>query len=480
MENIPSAILKFLNILFKRKKTIALYFIVTGVTVAIGTYFKEPTFEAKAQILIKLGRENLYAPPNETGNLVKFTSEDQILPEIEMLQSSALAEKVIDKMGLKTLYDDMDLQSAVMKFQNSLIVTGNKTSNLITILFRHKNPKLSSMAVNTLVSVYLDQHLKIHKSPQSHAFFEEQAKIFKNKLETSEGNLSRFKSENNLTALDEEQNLLLNQIANLDIESNKLAGEAVETKNRIQELQLQLKDIPKNILQEEEVEHNPLLIGSLEEKLTGLELKEAELLTKYNPENRLVQNVRSEITVIRSKLSEQKSKRYGRSYTGPNTIYQQLQKNLLEDVVRQKAVVAKIDVVKSQLVELQSKLDKLNKIEVQFDNLKQSIEIDRQNYVLYLSKVEEARISNEMDEKKISNVNVIESANVPFQPVGPSKKMSFLFQIFLALIGGIALAFLLEYFNNTMDMPSEVENILQLPVIASIPDFKKIEFKRVT
>jgi len=50
----------FLHILFKRKIHIPLFFGATVGTMAIGTLAAKPTYVAMSQILIKVGRENIY------------------------------------------------------------------------------------------------------------------------------------------------------------------------------------------------------------------------------------------------------------------------------------------------------------------------------------------------------------------------------------------------------------------------------------
>ena len=52
----------FLHVVFKRKNQIILFFLATVCTVVIGTFVEKPTYEAKAQILVKIGRENVYVP----------------------------------------------------------------------------------------------------------------------------------------------------------------------------------------------------------------------------------------------------------------------------------------------------------------------------------------------------------------------------------------------------------------------------------
>ena len=58
----PSSLRDFLYILFKRKVQILLFFFGTVCVVTIGTFLMPPTYEATSQILVKVGRENLYVP----------------------------------------------------------------------------------------------------------------------------------------------------------------------------------------------------------------------------------------------------------------------------------------------------------------------------------------------------------------------------------------------------------------------------------
>ena len=54
----------FLHVFFKRKIPILLFFGVTVCVVAIGSFMQKPRYEATAQILVKMGRENIYVPTN--------------------------------------------------------------------------------------------------------------------------------------------------------------------------------------------------------------------------------------------------------------------------------------------------------------------------------------------------------------------------------------------------------------------------------
>lgn len=81
-----------LRVLFKRKTQILLFFAATFVTVAAATFIAKPTFQADAQILVKLGRESIYMPASGSSSpVINFNREEQINSEIEILKSRSLA-----------------------------------------------------------------------------------------------------------------------------------------------------------------------------------------------------------------------------------------------------------------------------------------------------------------------------------------------------------------------------------------------------
>ena len=85
----------FLHILFKRKSQILVFFFATFCTVAIGTFVTKPTYEAKAQILVKVGRESMYVPATGSGNpVISINREEQINSEIEILKGRSLIQDV--------------------------------------------------------------------------------------------------------------------------------------------------------------------------------------------------------------------------------------------------------------------------------------------------------------------------------------------------------------------------------------------------
>jgi uncharacterized protein involved in exopolysaccharide biosynthesis len=480
----------FLHVVFKRRTEIILFFAVTVIIVALGTLLAKPTYEATSQILVKIGRENLYVPPSSNMTpVINSRGEEQINSEIEILKSQPLAKEVVALLGPTTIYQELKDESprtpktidgnaqalqtpvdkAVLKLQKNLTVEGIKKSNVIEIRFKHKDPYIAAVVTNNLVDRYLDHHLEAYKTPESSEFFGQQSQILRNELNRAEEKLEAFKKRHDLTSLDEERSLLLKEEASLRAASNQTLSQVAKTENRLGELKKQMTATPRTISQGETINHNPYLINALETQLVGLELEKKELLAKYTEESRLVQNVNDEIRMVQQKLGAYESKRYESSSSGLNATYQLLQEEIFRNEAELKALKAEMETQKTQLTDYKESLEKLNKIEVELNQLQQEVDVDRQSYQLYLKKFEEARISNAMDMEKITNVSVLQPASRPLKPVSPKVLLNMVISFILGITGGLGLALFIEYLDDSFEKPEDAEDVLQTPVLASIP-----------
>lgn len=72
----------------------------------------------------------------------------------------------------------------------------------------------------------------------------------------------------------------------------------------------------------------------------------------------------------------------------------------------------------------------------------------------------------------ISNVNIIDPAKRPENPIGPKKAANIVMSVFIAFVIAAGLAIAFEYFDNTIKTSEDVENRLGLTVLGTIPDLK--------
>jgi uncharacterized protein involved in exopolysaccharide biosynthesis len=194
------------------------------------------------------------------------------------------------------------------------------------------------------------------------------------------------------------------------------------------------------------------VIDDAKAKLLSLQLKEQELLGKYKEGSRMIVNVRKEIELVRTFLVEQ-------------------EENLAK--AEMNALKAKSSTINNQMKQLDGEIEKLTFRVKQFQNLQRELDTHERNYIAYVNKLEEARISEDMDRQKIANIGVIQEAIRPAEPVKPNKSLNIALGIFLGAIAGIGYAFFSEYNSQCFTTPESIERRLDIPVLTTIP-YKKV------
>ncbi|ALC89187.1 hypothetical protein AM500_04825 [Bacillus sp. FJAT-18017] len=73
----------------------------------------------------------------------------------------------------------------------------------------------------------------------------------------------------------------------------------------------------------------------------------------------------------------------------------------------------------------------------------------------------------------VDNVSILAKATVQDgqAPVKPQPLLNIAIALVVGLMAGVGIAFLLEYFDNTIKTEQDVEKLLELPVLGSIPVF---------
>jgi uncharacterized protein involved in exopolysaccharide biosynthesis len=329
---------------------------------------------------------------------------------------------------------------------------------------------MAATVLNMLVNVYLEHHLEVYKTPHSHEFFRDQVQIMKTKLYQAEEDLRAFKTQHHLTSLDEQRKLLLKNEADILATLGHTQSQEAEVESRLQQLRTQIDTTPKTLGLGGESEHNLMNINSIRQKLSELELHESNLRMQYTEQHPLVQNIRQQIRLVRQDLNQQEAKRYTKVRVEVNPLHQTLQQAYLQSQAELKALRAKKATLTAQLADYQYKLQTFSQLESEFNILQQEVEFKRQNYQLYLTKLEESRISDAMDKEKITGVSMIEPARPPVTPASPNKRLNLALAAFLGSFGGLGLAFFLEYLTGSQSREETLIPDSPLPALAAMPE----------
>ena len=190
-------------------------------------------------------------------------------------------------------------------------------------------------------------------------------------------------------------------------------------------------------------------------QVNSLELKEQQLLQKYTESSRLVQEQRKEIELTKAQLRKQELEARKVQLAGIESELNPL--------------LVKVASLKRQLAEVEGQTRAIDQRQEQFRELTRDVASNESNYQVYLKKSEEARISEDLDRRKMTNVQVIERASVPLMPMPVDKKKIYGIGFFLAVAFPLGLAFVSEMLPQGLTIPHYAEKKLRLPVLVAVP-----------
>lgn len=477
----PESIFQFnlrdlLIIVFKHKIKIISLFLFVVVAVTVITLLTSPTYEASSKILVKFGRENVFSPASTSAqgrNPILFDSsrEEGINSKVEILKGRNLIEKVLRDLGINTIYPDIakkpptpryasggltSLEKATLSSEKSLSVEGIRNSNIISIKFKHKDPLIAAQFVNKLVSAFLEHHLTVYKDSEKYGFFDNQAKLQEKTLRFSEKKLETFKEQNSISSLERQKDLLLEQISDLETRQSETRSEISNNEGKLKSLRQNSSTAATGTIMGEETELNPQAMSNIRNRLSELKLEEQDLLSKYTEQSMRVVDIRQEIKEAQKLLLKEEQ------------LYQN--KAMVSIDHNLNALKSEAAAQKKQLAVYQQKLSSINSLERELKELERQLEIEEANYHLYVTNMEEARISNAMDTQEFANISVVEPALPPINPVSPNKRLNVILSIFLGIFSGLGAAFFSEFLSHTFNYNEDINKHLDLPVFASIPE----------
>ena len=93
-----------------------------------------------------------------------------------------------------------------------------------------------------------------------------------------------------------------------------------------------------------------------------------------------------------------------------------------------------------------------------------------ENYQLYAKKREEARIADELDRQKITNVSIAEAPAVPRIPSSPNRPLNLILGFFVAAFLSLGTVFSAELLGDTIHTPRQLEALTGATVLATVPE----------
>ena len=462
------------TVIFKHRKKIIGIFLAIVAVVALVTFQLPPEYEAKSSLLVKMGREYMSRPEvGENRQVMSMGQAEVTQSEIQIMTNENLIMKVISKIGLDRMYPGMakapsspvdPVQAAAAIFKTNLTVEAIKNSTVIEVSFKHRDPKIAAQAVNLLVEYFKEKHLQVFSDPAS-SFTENQLAAYELKLRESENNLQAFKQKSRVFSIDEQKSLLLRQKGDIDAALRTSETVIHELQGKIPSLKARMNAISRNKSYSQPEKDR--IIDDTKNKILAMQLEEQQLLKKYTETNPLVVNFRKEMELVRNFLRDQEQDLVGKAKTG-NAIYQGIEMDLIRAETELSSQKGRMASLKQQFNQISQEVQQLDHSEKDLQALKREQVINEKNYQTYVTRAEEARISQNMDRLKLVNISVIQQATAPAEPIASKKGKYMLQGVIFGLIAGLGTAFLAEYLRQGLSTPEAVERRIGLPVLATI------------
>ena len=169
-----------LNAVFKRRNMVVLLFLLIFVPSNVGNLVRDPVFKASAKVLISRARAYPEVSPlakQEKSNGIP--NESMINSELQLLRSYDLYRRVHAELGAQVGEQDMvgedseeHMVPSVRTLASRMGVVRKPNSNVVEVTYANGDPEEAVNIVNTLIRLYVDYHIEMHRSPGAYSFFQ--------------------------------------------------------------------------------------------------------------------------------------------------------------------------------------------------------------------------------------------------------------------------------------------------------------------
>jgi uncharacterized protein involved in exopolysaccharide biosynthesis len=467
-------------VIFRQRWMVMITFILT-VTAIAATGFWSPKFDAQMKILVRRQRSDTLVTPATNApspSVNDQVTEEDINSEVELLNSEDLLRKVVIETGLADgpypgRDSDVQIARAVRKLGKDLKIEPLRKSNVIAVRYSASNPWKANRVLTALASAYTEKHLQVHRSSGELKFFDQQMEQYQKGLTQAQAKLDTFRKSTGVVSAELERDSALRDANDFDAAAHQAQASLQEARRRIDALTAELKGMQPRTVTVVRTSDNPQLLEQLKSTLLTLQLKRTELLTKYAPTYRPVQEVDEQIAETKSAIASAEGKPIREESTDQNPNYQWVKAELTKAQADLPGLRARADSTAEIAAHYHQVAQQLSGEEVAQQDLQRAAKTQEDNYFLYVQKREEARINEALDERGILDVALAEQPVVPALPENSPLKIAAL-TLVLAGTFSLAAAVTKDLMDPSFRTPDELANYLGMPVLASLPKPAKL------
>jgi polysaccharide biosynthesis transport protein len=451
-------------LILRKHQWLILSFLVAVVTiVSIATFRMKPVYSASAKL--EIDRENNILPFQGADSYdFMMDLDNYIETQSRILTSETLALQTIRNLGLSGSPDlgggsgsdaiasgtlrNQKLPSEIGAFLGSLTVKRIPNTRLLEVGYESTDPSMAAKVLNAHLENYIEQNSRSRYEATADASKWLQSELDELSVKVRRSEDARIEYERN------------NQIWTVDDKSDKgnVATERLSDLNR-QLTEAQSESLKRQALFEfaktgdedavPQLRDNTVLID-LQKKRADLAVQYTDSVNQYGPNYPKVQRLQAQIKEVDDQIGHERK-----------GIVAQLESEYREAKQHEELLSRALDEQKAEVNVMSEKM-------IQYNILKREAEANKSLYESLQTKLKEAQISSGL---KSSNIRIVDPAMIPSTPSRPAKTRNIALAFLVGLVGGIGLALLREYLDNTVKTPDDVETLARLPSLAVVPAF---------
>jgi succinoglycan biosynthesis transport protein ExoP len=452
----------YLLILRKHQWLILSFMLAVVTIVAIATFRMQPVYVATARV--EIDRENANILPFQGTDSYDFMMdlENYIETQSKILTSETLALQTIRNNNLSARPEfsspngpseaiangslaNQKRPPELAEFLSSLSVKRVPNSRLMDVSFESTDPQLAARIVNAHITSYIEQNFRSKYDATTHAstWLADQLGELKIRVQKSEDARIAYERQNQIWTLDDKQNITSQRLSDV----NKQLTDAQSERMRKESLYQFAKS---GNLDAVPVVQNSSAFADLMRKRNEATAQYTDQLSQYGPNFPKVQRLQAQIKELDQSIEKEKQKTLN-----------VLESDYHEAQQREALLTKALDQQKAETNQMAGKL-------VEYNILKREAEANKTLYEGLMTKLKETAISQGL---RSSNIRVVDPAMIPSTPARPAKTRNVALAFLVGLVGGIGLALMREYLDNTVKTPDDVESLSRLPSLAVVPQF---------
>jgi capsular exopolysaccharide synthesis family protein len=464
-------LMEYVGVVLKRKWVLAAFAGSLVLFTGIFSFLATPIYKATATLLIEEENSKILSIDETFGFQSRAPQDYRYFnTQMKLLKSKSLAENVARKMNLlsRPEFNPKAIPSGTLpptqrtqgqplsnsysesaeRLRLGIDVKPVRETRLVEVSFASPSPILASEIVNTLAEEFITFSVekRFQTTQQASDFLGEQIANLRDELASKEREIQRYGQDKQILFLSESENTEVNKFANIYQAYNQALIDRVRAEASYREIKnLDVDSIPQVI-------NNPV----------AQQLRSDYTRTKneYDEKSKIFKPDYPEMIQLKARLDSMKN---------------ELRKAVAAAETEFQSAIRREESLKSLLEKQRLDVNKMNSNAILYNSLKVEVDTRRKLLNSLVERQNETVVSSKLGELKTSNINIIDRAEIPKKPVLPRKKLNLLLALLLGLSGGVGLCFLLEYLDNTVKGPEEVEKMTGLPSLGVVPFFSPEE-----